>query len=175
MLFRADPRLIVVAFYVDDVGKHVAMLAYGYSLLGEPKPVEKPDEWVGLLYACVNCVVQIETLKHELSRLHETSDPEKKTPELTKELDDWTSVAGELESVRDVTELSLQGMRETLAQLGVTFDEWDWESDLVWSGEVQDSMKKLSSSPYAITDGASLSLGVNKIATTYGLDKALGP
>ena len=213
-LLKARGHKVQTRFYVDDVGKQVAMLAYGYTLLGEPKPVGKPDQWLGLLYACVNCAVQIETLKAEISRLREVSDPEQKTPELIKELDDWKSVARELESmdsallyrileavrsrsepmreveqivikyekgedktrriVRQVAELSLQGMRETLVQMGIAFDEWDWESELVWSGEVRDSMKKLSSSPFAVKDGASLALDVDNIAKRYGLDKTLG-
>lgn len=213
-ILRARGHKVQTRFYVDDVGKQVAMLAYGYSLLGEPKPVGKPDQWLGLLYASVNCAVQVETLKAEVSRLREVSDPEQKTPDLTRELEDWTSVARELESidsallhrtleavrsrsepmrevdqiviqyekgddrtrriVREVAELSLQGIRETLKQMEIMFDEWDWESELVWSGQVRDSMKRLSSSPFAITDGASLSLDVDKIAKTYGLDKTLG-
>lgn len=213
-ILRARGHKVQTRFYVDDVGKQVAMLAYGYMLLGEPKPVGKPDQWLGLLYACANCAVQIQTLKAEISRLRETSDPEHKAPELTEQLDDWTSVASELESidsslfhrtleavqsrtepmqeveqiviqyekgdektrqlVRTVAELSLEGIRKTLEEIEVAFDEWDWESDLVWSGEVQSSMQKLSSTPYATVDGLSLTLDVDKIARTYGLDKALG-
>jgi arginyl-tRNA synthetase len=213
-LLRARGHRVQTRFYVDDVGKQVAMLAYGYMLLGEPKPVGKPDQWLGLLYACVNSAVEIETLKAEILRLRETSDPEQKARELTRELDDWTSVAKELESidstlfqrtteavrsrtepmreveqivvryekgdektrkiVREVAELSLEGIRETLSQMQVTFDEWDWESELVWSGEVRESMKRLSSTPFAISDGTSLALDVDKIAKTYRLDEALG-
>jgi arginyl-tRNA synthetase len=213
-LLRARGHTVQTRFYVDDVGKQVAMLAYGYSLLGEPKPIGKPDQWLGLLYACVNCAVQIETLKAEISRLNVTSDPEQKTPELKRELDDWASVAKELESidsalfhktvevvrsrtepmreveeivvqyekgdaktrriVRMVAELSLGGIRETLKQMKVEFDEWDWESELVWSGEVRDSMNRLSSTPFAISDGTSLALDVDKIARTYELEKTLG-
>jgi len=213
-ILRARGHEVQTRFYVDDVGKQVAMLAYGYMLLGEPKPVGKPDQWLGLLYACVNCAVQIETLKAEISRLRDASDPEHKAPQLTEELDDWTSVAAELESidsslfhrtleavrsrtgpmqeveriviqyekgdektrrlVRTVAELSLEGIRKTLEEIEVAFDEWDWESDLVWSGEVQASMQKLSSTPYATVDGLSLTLDVDRIARTYGLDKALG-
>jgi len=76
--------------------------------------------------------------------------------------------------VRTVAELSLEGIRKTLQEIEVAFDEWDWESDLVWSGEVQSSMQKLSSTPYATVEGLSLTLDVDKIARTYGLDKALG-
>jgi arginyl-tRNA synthetase len=213
-ILRARGHKVQTRFYIDDVGKQVAMLAYGYSLLGEPKPVGKPDQWLGLLYACVNCAVQIEALKAEISRLRDVSDHEQNTPELTRELDDWTSVAKELESIdsalfyrtvgavrsrtepmheveqiviryekgdeqtrkiiRRVAELSLEGIRETLRQMEVMFDEWDWESELVWSGEVRDSMKRLSSTPFAIKDGASLALDVDRVAKTYGVDKTLG-
>jgi arginyl-tRNA synthetase len=213
-LLRARGHRVQTRFYVDDVGKQVAMLAYGYMLLGEPEPVGKPDQWLGLLYACVNSAVEIQTLKAEILRLRETSDPEQKARELTRELDDWTSVAKELQSIdstlfqrtteavrsrtepmreveqivvryekgdektrkiiREVAELSLEGIRETLRQMQVTFDEWDWESELVWSGEVRESMKRLSATPFAISDGTSLALDVDKIAKTYRLDEVLG-
>jgi arginyl-tRNA synthetase len=213
-LLRARGHKVQTRFYVDDVGKQVAMLAYGYSLLARPKPVGKPDQWLGLLYACVNCAVQIETLKAEISHLGGTGDRENRGPDLKKELDDWTLVARELESidsalfhmtleavqsraesmkevehlvmqyekgdektrevVRTVVDLSLEGVRQTLKEMGITFDEWDWESELVWSGEVQESMKKLSSTPFAILDGASITLDVDAIARSYGLDKTLG-
>lgn len=213
-LLRARGHKVQTRFYVDDVGKQVAMLAYGYSLLARPKPVGKPDQWLGLLYACVNCAVQIETLKAEISHLRGTGDPENRGPDLKKELDDWTLVARELESidsalfhmtleavqsraepmkevehlvmqyekgdkktrevVRTVVDLSLEGVQQTLKEMGITFDEWDWESELVWSGEVQESMKKLSSTPFAILDGASITLDVDAIARSYGLDKTLG-
>ena len=98
-ILSARGNKVQTRFYIDDVGKQVAMLAYGYSLLGEPTPIGKPDQWLGLLYACVNCAVQIETLKTEILTTRETSDPAQKIPELSGELDDWTSVAGELESI----------------------------------------------------------------------------
>lgn len=212
-MLKARGHKVETRFYVDDVGKQVAMLAYGYSILGEPRPVGKPDQWLGLLYACVNCAVEIETLKAEISRLRELPDAEQKSVESTKELDDWTMVAKELESidstlfkrtvevvssrtepmreveqivmqyergdekarklVRAVAELSLEGIRQTLEEIDVTFDQWDWESDLVWSGEVRDSMQKLASTPYATVDGLSLTLDVDKVARVHGLDRAL--
>jgi len=212
-MLKARGHKVQTRFYVDDVGKQVAMLAYGYSLLGEPTPVGKPDEWLGLLYACVNCAVQTETLKASISRLRSLPDPERAL-EQTKELDDWVSVARELELidstlfhrvleavqsrtepmqeveqiviqyekgdekirslVRGVAELSLEGIRQTLQGIGVAFDEWDWESDLVWSGEVRDAMQRLASTPFATVDGLSLALDVDKIARIHGLDRTLG-
>jgi len=213
-LLKARGHKVQTRFYIDDVGKQVAMLAYGYSLLARPEPVGKPDQWLGLLYACVNCSVQIETLKAEISRLEGTSDLENRGSELNEELDDWAAVAKELESidsalfrmtlkavqsradpmeevehlvmqyekgdkktrevVRSVADLCLEGIRETLEEMEITFDEWDWESELVWSGEVQELMKELSSTPFAVSDGPSLSLDVDQVARSHGLDRALG-
>ncbi len=201
-------------FYVDDVGKQVAMLAYGYSLLEEPRIAGKPDQWLGLLYACVNCAVQIETLKAEITRFQSSPEMVEKIPELRRQLDDWVSVANEIESidsvlfgkivtavqsrtepmreverivsdyekgdertrrlVRTVADLSLQGMRQTLEQVGARFDKWDWESEFVWSGEVRDVIRKLSSSVFAIADGQSLALDVDKVARVHGLDREFG-
>lgn len=37
----------------------------------------------------------------------------------------------------------LEGFRETLNRVGITFDKFDWESDLVWSGDVDKVLKVL--------------------------------
>src|SRR5208337_3496814 len=50
-------------FYVDDVGRQVSILAYGFRLMKMQKPIGKPDVWLGRLYACTNCAVQLESLK----------------------------------------------------------------------------------------------------------------
>ncbi len=39
--------------------------------------------------------------------------------------------------VRRVVDLALEGIRETLSQLGIVFDKWDYESDLLWSSLVK--------------------------------------
>jgi len=212
-ILRTRGHKVETRFYVDDVGKQVAMLAYGYSLLGEPQPEGKPDQWLGLLYACVNCAVQIQTLKAEISHLQSSLDKEREIPELKRELDDWMTVANELESidpalfkktletiqsrtepmqeverivsqyekgdenarklVRKVADLSLDGMRQTLEQVGVRFDGWDWESELVWSGQVRQVIQKLAASPFAIIQGESLTLDVDKVARIHSVDKEL--
>jgi arginyl-tRNA synthetase len=65
-------------------------------------------------------------------------------------------------------------MSQTLERVSARFDKWDWESELVWSGEVRDVIRKLSSSVFAIVDGQSLALDVDKVARVHGLDKQFG-
>jgi arginyl-tRNA synthetase len=47
--------------------------------------------------------------------------------------------AGEPETVklvRSIVEKCIEGFKETLRRFGAEIEVWDWESDLVWSGEV---------------------------------------
>ena len=40
--------------------------------------------------------------------------------------------------IREVSDLCLEGFRETMKRVGVTYDSWDWESDFVWSTQVSE-------------------------------------
>src|SRR3990170_7804582 len=53
-------------YYVDDVGRQTAVIAYGYEKLGKPKPDGKPDHFIGIIYAITSCLVEINRLKREL-------------------------------------------------------------------------------------------------------------
>ena len=94
-LLAARGHTVIRRFYVDDVGRQVSILAYGFRLLGEPTPHGKPDAWLGKLYASTNCAVQIESLKKKLSTTLNSDDEREK---LQRELDDWIGVAEELQS-----------------------------------------------------------------------------
>ncbi len=85
-------------FYVDDVGKQVSILAYGYKLINEPKPTGKADQWFGLLYACINCALEIETAKKKLSLLSAQGGSSEERLELQRSLDEWVGIAAELET-----------------------------------------------------------------------------
>ena len=81
-------------FYVDDVGRQVAIVAYGYRLLGEPKIKEKPDKWLGFIYTATNCAVEIKTLKEKIAKTQNQEELER----LKRRLDEYAAVAVELES-----------------------------------------------------------------------------
>ena len=68
-LCKARGHSVIRRFYVDDVGRQVSILAYGYNLLNRPEPEGKADHWFGRLYACTNCAVQIETTKRKLKAI----------------------------------------------------------------------------------------------------------
>jgi len=82
-------------YYVDDVGRQSAVIAYGYEKLGKPKPEGKPDSFIGAIYAITSCIMEIQRLKKEVRKAKEPSISEEAS-RLQRELDNWTSVAADL-------------------------------------------------------------------------------
>jgi arginyl-tRNA synthetase len=199
-------------YYVDDVGRQSAVIAYGYVKLGKPKPKGKPDKFIGSIYAVTSCIMEIQRLKKavETAKALETEEVSK----LQRELDDWISVAADLEErfpeifahlleeinrdsdpeeevsklirsyeggkeeakqlLREVCILCLSGFRESLARAGVTIDSWDWESDLIWNGDVNRALDDLKATPYVFHLGGVLEFDAEKVAQDLDLKKTLG-
>jgi arginyl-tRNA synthetase len=97
-LLKARGNSVNRRFYVDDVGRQVSILAYGYKLLNKPKPAGKVDHWFGRLYACTNCALQIETTKKKLQTLSDSPEGSEDKLELHRALDEWVGIAAELET-----------------------------------------------------------------------------
>jgi arginyl-tRNA synthetase len=85
-------------FYIDDMGRQVSILAYGYRILKEPEPQGKVDHWFGRLYACTNCAVQVEATKAKLKEIGDGEGSDEKRAELQRTLDEWVGIAAELET-----------------------------------------------------------------------------
>jgi arginyl-tRNA synthetase len=208
-LLKARGHRVNRRFYVDDVGRQVSILAYGYALLSKPKPEGKVDHWFGRLYACTNCALQVETTKKKLKQLSDEPANSDRRLELQRDLDEWIGIAAELENadkqlfqrvveavraqpdpekdiqeigrnyerrekeaatlVRDVSDVCLHGMKATLTAMEIEFDTWDWESQLLWDGQVQKTLSRLLKLPFVKTDGLSASLDVNAIVEAYSL------
>ena len=84
-------------YYVDDVGRQSAAIAYGYEKLGNPKPEGKPDHFIGVIYTITSCLTEIHRLKKEIKKAREHSAVEE-VSRLQRVLDDWMSVAVDLEA-----------------------------------------------------------------------------
>jgi arginyl-tRNA synthetase len=200
-------------YYIDDVGRQTAVVAYGYEKLGRPKPREKADHFVGKIYTITSCLVEVNRLKKELEAAKAAGSDEE-IVRINRELDDWMSVAAELKEkfselfekllekvsrdadpegevnslnrayeegdegakqlIREVSELCLQGFRETLSRAGVFYDSWDWESDFVWSNMVAEVLRKLKSTPYVYTLGGVLEFDAEKVVRELKLKEKLG-
>jgi arginyl-tRNA synthetase len=201
-------------YYVDDVGRQAAVIAYGYQQLGKPKPEGKPDHFIGKIYALTSCILEIKRLKKEIARKKEQTTDQEELLKLQRDLDDWVSVAIDLEAahpklfnalsekisqdeaseervaelnrgyekgqkeakqlIREVAELCLEGFRDTLGKVGIFYDSWDWESDLVWNGSVKKTLEQLEKTPYVFRAGQVLEFNAEKVAQDLDLKKLFG-
>jgi len=82
-------------YYIDDVGRQSAVVAYGYAKLGKSQPDEKADHFVGKIYTITSCLVEINRLKRALE-LAKTVSSLDEIAKINKEIDDWMSIAAEL-------------------------------------------------------------------------------
>jgi arginyl-tRNA synthetase len=211
-LLKSRGHTVYTHFYVDDVGRQSSVIAYGYEKLGRPKADEKPDQFIGKIYAITSCLVEINRLKRDLQRA-KTVEADEQVAKVTRELDDWVSAAAELQAkhpelfekllrkiekdenpetaikilnqayeagekkakelVREVSELCLEGFKETLTRIDVTINSWDWESDLVWSGLVTEVFQKLKKSHYTFAEAGVLEFDAEKVVKELDLRKKL--
>ena len=130
----------------------------------------KLDEWTSIALQLQNQNQDIfEELREKIIR---TSDPEICINNLLKKYETADSSAKSL--IRKVTELCIQGFKQTFSQLKINFDIWDWESDLLWSGKVSDIVKKLSESKYTTNEEGVLKLRSNQIIESINIRQMLG-
>jgi len=201
-------------YYIDDVGRQSAVIAYGYAKLGKPEPKGKPDHFIGAIYSVTSCLLEIGRLKNELKRSEQTSKSED-VAQLQKELDEWMAIAVELETkypdifnrlldavkeevidpelkvaelnrryeadheetkmlTRQVCQICLEGFRQTLGRVGIVFDSWDWESDLIWSGEVSSNLERLKRTPYVSEVGGVYEFDADEVAHELNLKSLFG-
>jgi arginyl-tRNA synthetase len=203
---------VIRRFYVDDVGRQVSILAYGYNLLYRPEPEGKADHWFGRLYACTNCAVQIETTKRKLKTIPPDQSDER--TKLQTNLDEWVGIAAELEAldkellgklvkmvqlendperaiqelgrkyeqndkeathlIRGIVERCLEGIKTSLQEIGIVFDKWDWESQLLWDGLVKKTLDRLTQLPFTKPESDSFVLDANAIVEAYSLREQFG-
>ena len=107
-----------------------------------------------------------------LAKIGEDEDPEEEINRLNRAYEDGEPEAKSL--IRDVSELCIQGFRETQQRVEVRYDSWDWESDFVWSAQVSKVLEKLKTSPFVYTEGGVLEFDAEKVVCTLNLKGKLG-
>jgi arginyl-tRNA synthetase len=199
-------------YYVDDVGRQSAVIAYGYLKLGKPKPKGKPDRFIGEVYAVTSCIMEVKRLKKAVASAKNLEEQD--FSKLQRELDEWVSISADMEKrfpkifgrlldeinkdsdpeeqvsrlirgyeageegakqlLRSVCQLCLEGFRETLGSVEISVDSWDWESDLIWNGDVNRALDELKATPYVFESNGVLEFDAEKVAQDLDLKKTLG-
>jgi arginyl-tRNA synthetase len=213
-ILQARGHKVRTHFYIDDTGRQVAQMAYGYKLLGEPAPAGKKDEFFGKIYSVTSTITEIDENKRRLALLKKAKAADMDIVAVTKELDDWVGVAEELRSkhpelfdalselvskdadpqksilelirkyekadsetrslIRRVSQMVLAGFEETLRRARIHFDQWDWESEMLWTGRVSELLDRLKETGLAHNRGGSWALDAGKAVEDYGLREKLG-
>jgi arginyl-tRNA synthetase len=211
-ILKARGNIVYRHFYVDDVGRQTAVIAYGYEKLGKPRLEGKLDHQIGAIYSVTSCIIEVNRLKKEIEKAKQ-ADKSEEILQYQKQLDEWVSVASELENkypkllaqlsekiskkedlehevnslncayengeerarnlIREVCQLCLNGIKETLAKVDIFIDSFDWESDIVWSGEVLETLEKLKKTQYIFQKENVLEFNAEKVAQDFDLKKAL--
>ncbi len=219
-LLKARGHRVNTRFYIDDVGRQVAVAALGVKLLGKSvREVAsehglKPDWAIGYIYSLTHLLLDIyeltkkiegtvdeeerklltgkrDDLLIDLSRIIEVA-PKELGKQLLEAFEKLRKEGDPLEELRKImytyehrrdesivrliresVEASLEGFRETLGIMGVEFDDWDWESDVVWNGLVDEIIEKAKKSPYITIHKGALALDLAYAASQEEVRKAI--
>jgi len=107
-----------------------------------------------------------------MTKIGEDENPEEEINRLNRAYENGAPHAKKL--IREVSDLCLDGFRETMKRVEVTYDSWDWESDFVWSGQVNEVMQKLKTSPFVFNEKGVLEFDAEKVANVLKLKDKLG-
>ena len=127
-LLKLAGREVETQYYVNDMGRQIAIIVCGITELGlkiEDYEGEKLDHKIGKLYFDANKAVEedenLAAKVDELIQKYENGDDE----ELNKIFE-------------HVVSSCLSGMKQTLQRININHDDFVWEGKFVRSGEVDD-------------------------------------
>ncbi|MFH2028030.1 MAG: arginine--tRNA ligase, partial [Nanoarchaeota archaeon] len=132
-ILRFQNYKVETHYFVNDVGKQIAMLVLGSK--------DKKDI----------------TFKDLLDIYIEINKKVEKNPELEKEVFD---LLNRLESndketknkFKNIVNICIEGQTKILSDLNITYNKFDYESDYLWSKKTDDVLKKLEKTKKLFTD-----------------------
>jgi arginyl-tRNA synthetase len=128
------------------------------------------DEWVSI---AAELKEKYPILFDDLvSKIGEDENPEEEINRLNRAYEEGEPNAKQL--IREVSDLCLEGFRETMKQVDVYYDSWDWESDFVWSAQVTDVLSNLKATPFVYTEKNVLEFDADKVSRVLKLREKLG-
>jgi arginyl-tRNA synthetase len=128
------------------------------------------SEWIGIAAELKEKHPQLfEALSEKIGQ---EENPEQEIGKLNLAYEQGETAAKAL--IREVSDLCLDGFRKTQARVGVYYDSWDWESDFVWSKQVNDAMQQLEQSGFVFDKEGVRAFDAEKVAKTFDLKPKLG-
>ena len=150
--------------------KRALELAKAVSSLDEVAKINKDiDEWVSIAAELQEKFPAL--FGKLLAKIGEDENPEEEIGKLNRDYENGDPKATKL--IRAVSELCLEGFRETQKRVEIFYDSWDWESDFVWSSQVAEVLRKLKTSPFVYKEGGVLEFDAEKVADVLNLKAKL--
>ncbi|MDH5482525.1 MAG: arginine--tRNA ligase [Candidatus Bathyarchaeota archaeon] len=128
------------------------------------------DDWVSVAAELKDRFPEL--FENLLEKISKDKNPEDAINKLNRGYEEGNAKAKRL--IRKVSELCLQGFKDTLSRVDVFYDSWDWESDLVWSNRVAEVLQRLKTMPYVFSLGGVLEFDAEKVLRELDLRKKLG-
>jgi arginyl-tRNA synthetase len=128
------------------------------------------DEWISISFEMEKRFPKLFGKLYEV--ISTDSDPELEVSKLIRGYEAGDQDAKQL--LREVCILCLNGFKETLASLEISIDSWDWESDLIWNGNVDQVIEDLKKTPYVYEENGVLEFDAEKVAHDLNLKNSLG-
>jgi arginyl-tRNA synthetase len=128
------------------------------------------DEWVSIAAELKSKYPQL--FEELLEKINEDENSESAVNKLNRAYEAGEEKAKQL--IREVSELCLDGFRETLSRIGVSYDSWDWEGNFVWDSSATRVLHRLEKSPYVYEEGGVLEFDAEKAVRALNLKAKLG-
>ena len=137
--FRKAGYPLEVQYYVNDMGRQIAIVVWGFNNLDSTQqPGEKEDAHIARIYIAANREIEKdEGITQQVNTLMQLVE------------------SGDLTTVKKFrTEVArcLDGFRVTMKGLNVTHDRFVWESDFIRNGDTERIITKLKQMPQAHED-----------------------
>lgn len=153
-LYKSAGYSVESQFYLDDMGKQVAILAYGIKHvkpeLVTSKGIEKPDHrYVGFYQTANKMMEEDEKTQEEINEIiRKAENGDKKTLEMIKEA--YTPV--------------LEGIKQSLSRINITIDRYVEESTFVIDKTVHRILNELRKTRYCHEEEGALYLDLEEFS-----------
>ncbi|MFZ0891234.1 MAG: arginine--tRNA ligase [Thermoplasmata archaeon] len=150
-VLRAAGAKVTTDYYVDDIGRQVAMVTWIWS-----KPEHEWPSEIRSALAASPATEHPEKADHRWGRPYPVVSAYLKTHpdaaaavgDLMRELETGHPPAQHNEIAQSI----LEGMLASLARLGIRFDRFVWESSLLTDGSVETVVGRLKAAPHAVQE-----------------------
>jgi arginyl-tRNA synthetase len=148
--FRKAGYRLEVQYYVNDMGRQIAIVTWGFDHLEHDQlPGEKEDAHIARVYIAANREI------------------EKDKERITKEVDGLMELVesgdpATVKKFRNEVSRCLDGFAVTMKNLNVKHDRFVWESDFVRNGDTKRVLGKIEKLPQATHEGTLLALDLSE-------------